>query len=78
MCNLINIFQKNHIFRTLHIKALQMYLHLGMKLKKVHRVIEFEQGDCMARWVNICTSNRAQAKSEFEKQFWKLMVRIQT
>ena len=32
----------------------------------------------MARWGNICTSKRAQAKSEFEKQFWKLMVRIQT
>ena len=78
MCNLIDIFQKKpYFFRTLHIKALQMYLHLGMKLKKVHRVIQFEQGDCMARWVNICTSNRAQAKSEFEKQFWKLMVRIQ-
>jgi len=55
-----------------------MYLHLGMTLKKVHRVIQFEQGECMARWVNIFTSKRAQAKNEFEKQFWKLMVRIQT
>ena len=78
MCNLIHIFKQNTIFRTLHIKALQKYLHLGMKLRKVHRVIQFEQGVCMAQWVNFCTSKRAQAKSEFEKQFWKLMVRIQT
>ena len=78
MCNLIHIFKQNTIFRTLHIKALQMYLHLGMKLRKVHRVIQFEKGVCMAQWVNFCTSKRAQAKSEFEKQFWKLMVRIQT
>ena len=55
-----------------------MYLHLGMNLKKVHRVIQFEQGVYMAQWVNFCTNKRAHAKSEFEKQFWKLMVRVQT
>ena len=51
-----------------------MYLHLGMKLKKVHRVIEFSQGDYMNKWVSYCTCMRSNAKTEFEKQFWKLMV----
>ena len=63
-------------FRTLHIKALQMYLHLGMKLTEVHRAIQFNQGTYMADWVNFCTSMRCKAKNEFEKQFWKLMVTI--
>ena len=51
-----------------------MYLHLGMELKHVHRVIAFIQGDYMAEWVSYCTSKRANAQSEFEKEFWKLMV----
>ena len=69
---------KNHIFQNIAYQGFADVSSPRNETKKVHRVIQFEQGDCMARWVNICTSNRAQAKSEFEKQFWKLMVRIQT
>ena len=58
----------------MHVKALQMYLYLGMKLKKVHRVIKFKQSGYMKRWVDFCTMMRSNGSSEFEKQFWKLMV----
>lgn len=45
-----------------------------MKLKKVHRVIKYVQGDFMSGWVQYCTNKRAGAKTEFEKSFWKLIV----
>ena len=51
-----------------------MYLHLGMKLTEVHRAIQFNQGTYMSEWVDFCTNMRSNAKNEFEKQFWKLMV----
>jgi len=60
-------------YRVLHGLLLQLYLQLGMKLDKVHRVVIFEQGDFMKSWVEFCTEKRAGAKNEFEKNFWKLV-----
>ena len=45
-----------------------------MELKQVHRVIKFTQSYYMKVWVDYCTSKRSSSKSEFEKQFWKLLV----
>ncbi|XP_015795590.1 uncharacterized protein LOC107371957 [Tetranychus urticae] len=47
---------------------------MGMKLKKVHRVIRFRQGSWLAEYVDFCTKMRQQATTAFEKDFWKLMV----
>lgn len=70
------IVSADALFTEHCIKALQMYLHLGMELIKVHRVIEFTQGDYMSEWVTYCTYMRSKARTEFEKQFWKLMVNV--
>ena len=52
---------------VVHIKTLNQALKHGLKLKKVHRVIEFQQ----SRWMN--AKERKDAKNEFEKDFYKLM-----
>lgn len=58
---------------VLHALNLQQYLKIGMKIKKVHRVIQFEQKAFMAEWIDFCTKKRAQSKNSFEKNYWKLI-----
>ena len=44
-----------------------------MKLKKVHRVLEFEQECWMEPYVRMNTECRKRAANDFEKNFYKLM-----
>ena len=56
-----------------HCKNLQFYLSQGMRLKKVHRVLEFNQEPWMEPYIAMNTEFRKQAKSDFETDFYKLM-----
>ena len=58
---------------VVHIKALDQALSHGLKLKKVHRVIEFRQSKWMKPYIMLNTRLRTAAKNEFEKDFFKLM-----
>ena len=58
---------------VVHIKALDQALKNGLKLKKVHRVIEFQQSKWMKAYITLNTRLRKDAKNEFEKDFFKLM-----
>ena len=56
-----------------HYRNLQLYLRQGMRLKKVHRVLEFDQERWMELYIRMNTEFRKQAKSDFETNFYKLM-----
>ena len=56
-----------------HIKALDQALKRGLKLKKVHRVIEFQQSKWVKAYIMLNTRLRKDAKNEFENDFFKLM-----
>jgi len=56
-----------------HIKNLQQYCKLGMKITAVHRVIEFEQAAWLAPYIEFNTKKRTATKDDFEKDFYKLM-----
>ena len=58
---------------VVHIKALNQALRHGLKLKKLHRVIEFQQSKWMKAYIMLNTRLRKDAKNEFEKDFFKLM-----
>ena len=62
--------KKNYV---VHYRNLQFYLKQGMKLKRVHRVLEFEQERWMESYIRMNTQFRKNAKSDFEKKFYKLM-----
>ena len=58
---------------VVHIKALDQALKHDLKLKMVHRVIEFQQSRWMKAYIMLNTRLRKDAKNEFEKDFFKLM-----
>ena len=55
------------------IRALKQALNHGLVLKNVQRVIKFNQEACLKSYIDMNTKLRAEAKNEFEKDFFKLM-----
>ena len=58
---------------VVHIATLKQALNHGLKLKKVHRVIEFRQEEWLKKYIDKNTELRKDANTEFEKDFFKLM-----
>ena len=68
VCNLHN--KKKYV---VHIRPLKQALNHGLKLKKVHRIIEFNQEAWFKPYIDLNTELRKIAKNDFEKDFFKLM-----
>ena len=58
---------------VIHIRALKQALNHGLILKKVHRVIKFNQEAWLQPYIDMNTKLRKEAKNYFEKDFFKLM-----
>ena len=57
----------------LHIKSLKQALNHGLKLKRVHRIIEFNQKAGLKSYIDMNTELRKLVKDNFEKDHFKLM-----
>ena len=58
---------------VVHIRSLKQVLNHGLILKKVHRVIQFNQEAWLKPYIDMNTEFRKQAKNDFEKDFFKSM-----
>ena len=58
---------------VLHYRNLQLYTDLGLKVKKLHGVLEFNQSPWLRQYVDFNTQKRTKAKNSFKNDFFKLM-----
>ena len=59
---------------VIHFEELKLYLQCGAVLDNVHRVLSFKQKPWLETFIAWCTENRKKSTTDFEKDFWKLIV----
>ena len=57
-----------------HYRNLQLYLSLGMKLTKLHKVIKFKQSHWMKKYIDSNTEKGMNAANDFERYLFKLII----
>ena len=58
---------------ALHYKNLSLYLSLGIKLTKVHRILKFKQSNWFKIYIDCNTDKIKNTANNFKKDFFKLM-----
>ena len=58
---------------TVHYITLKLYVNLGLKVTKVHRVLKFTQSKWMEPYIALNTELRAKSTNKFQESFFKLM-----
>ena len=62
--------KKNYIC---HARNLKFYLKHGLKLKKIHKILQFNQSQWLKPYIDLNTKLRQEADNKFEEGFAKLM-----
>ena len=59
--------------RVLNYRNLKLYIQLGMEIKQIHTVLEFDQMAWLKSYIDFNTQKRMEAANEFEKTFYKIL-----
>lgn len=62
--------RKNYV---LHYENLKLYTRLGMKVGKMHKVLQFSQSPFLKKYIDFCTEMRSLSRTDFAKRLFKLM-----
>ena len=66
--------QNNKYEYPIHYRMLKFVVKMGIKVTKVHRIIKFKQDNIIRDYIELNTKMRAEAKTEPEKDIFKLMI----
>ena len=69
----LHVTLRNKKNYKLHYRNLQQYIKLGLKLKKIHKILQFNQSPWLKGYIDYNTNLRRKAQSDFEKAMVKLM-----
>jgi len=58
-----------------HYRNLQFYVDQGLKVTKIYKIISFTQRPWLKPWIDLCTTQRQNAKSDFEANLAKLQAK---
>ena len=58
----------------IHYGMLKFYVRHGMVVAKIHEIISFNQSRWLEKYIAFNTKKRNKAKTDFEKDFFKLLV----
>ena len=58
---------------VVHYKLLKLNVHLGLVIRKVHRLLQFRQENWLSPYITLNSEKRQVASNKFEENFYKLI-----
>ena len=65
-----NLYDKNEFVLHAHIRNLNQALNHELVLKKIHRIIKFNENACLKPYIDMNPHLRKKAKNDFEKDLF--------